>query len=343
MRRSASSRTIFCRAGAAGTGRAATAASRRDCRERPGRLEPPIPDRQRPGTPAAPPPPAPDAAVMAAREAARNAASLDELRAILDRFEGCSLKGSASRLVFADGTPGSRLMFVGEAPGAEEDKQGLPFVGRSGQLLDRMLDGDRARPQQGLYRQHRAVAAARQPHADAGRDANLPAVHPAPDRALQSRRAGDDRPAVHRRAARRAGHHQEPRPLVSLSAPARAKSAPCRCCIRPICCARRSPSAKPGATCWRSRRRSAERLASITTQVRFRRVSRIKKISPPMASTIGKPVFRAKPATPSPKSAAYCESAVTQVTPISLIGGHSPLRLTKIRASPAASTTASAG
>jgi uracil-DNA glycosylase family 4 len=92
-----------------------------------------------PARPAAPPPPTPDAAVMAAREAARGAASLDELRAILDRFEGCSLKGGASRLVFADGTPGSRLMFVGEAPGAEEDKQGLPFVGRSGQLLDRML------------------------------------------------------------------------------------------------------------------------------------------------------------------------------------------------------------
>jgi DNA polymerase len=85
------------------------------------------------------PPPAPDAAVMAAREAARSAASLDELRTILDRFDGCGLKASASRLVFADGTPGSRLMFVGEAPGAEEDRQGLPFVGRSGQLLDRML------------------------------------------------------------------------------------------------------------------------------------------------------------------------------------------------------------
>jgi uracil-DNA glycosylase family 4 len=88
---------------------------------------------------AATPPPTPDAAVMAAREAARSASSLEELRAILDRFEGCGLKGSASRLVFADGTPGSRLMLVGEAPGAEEDKQGLPFVGRSGQLLDRML------------------------------------------------------------------------------------------------------------------------------------------------------------------------------------------------------------
>jgi DNA polymerase len=92
-----------------------------------------------PSRPAAAPLPAPEAAFMAAREAARNASSLDELRAILDRFEGCSLKGSASRLVFADGTPGSRLMLVGEAPGAEEDRQGLPFVGRSGQLLDRML------------------------------------------------------------------------------------------------------------------------------------------------------------------------------------------------------------
>ena len=84
-------------------------------------------------------PPAPDAAVMAAREAARSASSLEELRAILDRFDGCGLKSSASRLVFADGTPGSKLMLIGEAPGAEEDKQGLPFVGRSGQLLDRML------------------------------------------------------------------------------------------------------------------------------------------------------------------------------------------------------------
>jgi DNA polymerase len=86
-----------------------------------------------------PAPPPPDTAVMAAREAARGAASLDELRDILDRFDGCGLKASASRLVFADGNPQSRLMFIGEAPGAEEDRQGLPFVGRSGQLLDRML------------------------------------------------------------------------------------------------------------------------------------------------------------------------------------------------------------
>ena len=84
-------------------------------------------------------PAAPEAAVMAAREAARNAANLDELRAILARFEGCALRKTASQLVFADGNPQARVMFVGEAPGREEDIEGLPFVGRSGKLLDRML------------------------------------------------------------------------------------------------------------------------------------------------------------------------------------------------------------
>ena len=85
------------------------------------------------------PPLAPDAAVMAAREAAKDAANLDELRRILDAFEGCALKNTASRLVFADGDPKARIMFIGEAPGREEDIEGLPFVGRSGKLLDRML------------------------------------------------------------------------------------------------------------------------------------------------------------------------------------------------------------
>lgn len=84
-------------------------------------------------------PAAPDAAAMEAREAAKSAGTLEELRAILDRFEGCALKATASRLVFADGNPQSRLMLVGEAPGRDEDIEGLPFVGRSGKLLDRML------------------------------------------------------------------------------------------------------------------------------------------------------------------------------------------------------------
>jgi DNA polymerase len=84
-------------------------------------------------------PPPPDTAVMAARQAAKSARSLEELRAILDRFEGCALRMTATQLVFADGNPRARVMFVGEAPGRDEDIEGLPFVGRSGQLLDRML------------------------------------------------------------------------------------------------------------------------------------------------------------------------------------------------------------
>lgn len=82
---------------------------------------------------------APDEAVMSAREAARTAQSLEELRAIMEGFEGCALKRTASRLVFSDGNPRARVMFVGEAPGRDEDQQGLPFVGRSGRLLDLMM------------------------------------------------------------------------------------------------------------------------------------------------------------------------------------------------------------
>jgi len=96
---------------------------------------------KQPAVPIASPPVtlAPDVAVMAAREAAATAATLDDLRAILDRFEGCALRATAKQLVFADGNPAARVMLVGEAPGRDEDIQGLPFVGRSGKLLDRML------------------------------------------------------------------------------------------------------------------------------------------------------------------------------------------------------------
>jgi uracil-DNA glycosylase family 4 len=86
-----------------------------------------------------PVPPPPEEAIMAARAAARQASSLEELRAIMDAFEGCALRVTARQLVFGDGSAQARLMFVGEAPGFEEDQQGVPFVGRSGQLLDRML------------------------------------------------------------------------------------------------------------------------------------------------------------------------------------------------------------
>ena len=82
---------------------------------------------------------APDAAIASAREAARTAPTLEALRALMENFDGCALKHTATRLVFADGNPQARVMFVGEAPGRDEDIEGLPFVGRSGKLLDRMI------------------------------------------------------------------------------------------------------------------------------------------------------------------------------------------------------------
>jgi DNA polymerase len=85
------------------------------------------------------PAPAPEAAIASARELARTAPTLEALRELLERFDGCTLKHTATRLVFADGNPTARVMFVGEAPGREEDLEGLPFVGRSGKLLDRMI------------------------------------------------------------------------------------------------------------------------------------------------------------------------------------------------------------
>src|SRR3954454_3558627 len=84
-------------------------------------------------------PPTPDVAIQSAREAARTAPSLEALRAMLEQFDGCALKSTATRLVFADGNPRARVMFVGEAPGRDEDIEGLPFIGRSGQLLNRMM------------------------------------------------------------------------------------------------------------------------------------------------------------------------------------------------------------
>jgi DNA polymerase len=79
------------------------------------------------------------AAIESARDFARSAASLEELKAALARYDGVSLRKTATNLVFADGNPKAEVMLVGEAPGADEDRQGLPFVGVSGQLLDRMM------------------------------------------------------------------------------------------------------------------------------------------------------------------------------------------------------------
>ena len=108
----------------------------------PGRAEAPAPAAPAPPTVPVPP----SAAVLlesepvaSARAVARSCRSLDELEAALRRFGGCPLAETATRLCFADGSREAAVMLVGEAPGAEEDRQGKPFVGPSGRLLDRML------------------------------------------------------------------------------------------------------------------------------------------------------------------------------------------------------------
>lgn len=86
-------------------------------------------------------------AAQSARALAAGAATIEELAALVARFDGCPLKRTATTTVFLDGNPAAPIMIIGEAPGAEEDRTGKPFVGRAGQLLDRMLaaiDLDRA-------------------------------------------------------------------------------------------------------------------------------------------------------------------------------------------------------
>lgn len=70
---------------------------------------------------------------------AAQAKTLDELRTIVKNYDGCPLKKTATNTVFSDGNPQAKIMVIGEAPGADEDRQGLPFVGLSGKLLDRMF------------------------------------------------------------------------------------------------------------------------------------------------------------------------------------------------------------
>jgi DNA polymerase len=98
----------------------------------------PAPARSAP-TQAPPMAPSGDEAVAAARFAAERAANLDDLRQALAAFDHCELKKGARNLVFSDGNPKARVLILGEAPGREEDLEGRPFVGRAGQLLDRMF------------------------------------------------------------------------------------------------------------------------------------------------------------------------------------------------------------
>lgn len=118
-----------------------------DAGPRPNVQEPPPAQSQTPQPPpqlTTPPPTPPPLvsrgeAARTAAETANAASTLDDLKTAFAAFDGCALKQTAMNFVFADGKPKPKLMFIGEAPGAQEDRQGVPFVGPAGQLLDKML------------------------------------------------------------------------------------------------------------------------------------------------------------------------------------------------------------
>ena len=124
-----------------------------------------LPDKLRPATPPAADsvaeaprgaPAAPAAVrqadpVAVARAVASAARTLEELREAMAAFEHCELKKGARNLVFSDGIPGAPVMIIGEAPGRDEDREGRPFVGRAGQLLDRMLSAVGMARQDSVY------------------------------------------------------------------------------------------------------------------------------------------------------------------------------------------------
>ncbi len=112
----------------------------------------PVPATLTPEVPTAPPPVA--GAIEALKEAkalAAGAKTIEELRIALENFQGLALKRTATQMVFADGVPTARIMLVGEAPGADEDRIGRPFVGASGQLLDKMLAAINLNREENVY------------------------------------------------------------------------------------------------------------------------------------------------------------------------------------------------
>lgn len=82
---------------------------------------------------------APKESIASARQAAEQCTTVEALRAAVEAFEGCALKRTANKTVFCDGNPEAEIMLIGEAPGASEDMQGVPFCGESGKLLDMIL------------------------------------------------------------------------------------------------------------------------------------------------------------------------------------------------------------
>lgn len=89
--------------------------------------------------------------IAESRKLADEAKTLEDLRKAVESFDGCALKKTANKTVFADGTPKNGVLLIGEAPGADEDTQGIPFCGMSGQLLDKVMQSIKLDRESGFY------------------------------------------------------------------------------------------------------------------------------------------------------------------------------------------------
>ncbi len=281
--------------------------------------------RQRRDPPAAPVPPPPDAAAMAAREAARSAASLDELCGILERFDG---RCTEERRRWPAGVCRRHAGLAADAGRRGTGRRGRPARAcprrqvRGAARLDAGRDRARLAARSISPTSCRGGRLGAQPHADAGRGRRsacrfIQRQIELCDPDVLASRSASPRPArcsASRASRRTAGGGSRIRP-------ARAKSARCRCCIRPICL--RSPIGKRLA--WRDLLAIKKASGLGALGLRFRRRSNTRNAAPPTAGIAGIPVNAENSATDRPKSASRCENLVAQVTPTSSNGGHWPL------------------
>ena len=140
-----------------------------------------VPDRVYAPTPTGPVTENLEAAIMAARHAAQLALTLPDLQAALQAYQHCDLKRGARNLVFADGNPAARVMIITEAPDVAEDRDGRPFVGPSGDLLDRMFAAvglSRGAPDPALALYIAPALPWRTPQDQAPLDGELAMLHP---------------------------------------------------------------------------------------------------------------------------------------------------------------------
>ena len=176
----------------------------------------------------------------------RNAAAAAGWKRRSRGFEGCALKRTAKNTVFADGVAGAPVMVIGEAPGADEDRLGKPFVGVSGQLMDHMFDAIGMSRQRDLYiTKHHLLAAARQADTDPGRAGDLPRLHAA------AYRAGAPKVLVLAGGTGQRRSSTRPRASCACAASGRTSNRRrrrgadvCRPSIRRICCGRPPASAR---------------------------------------------------------------------------------------------------